>query len=418
MSLLTRILAAVAFAVGVVLSPFVLAQLITVDGSLETVPLIVSTILSLFLIVTSLAVFFGKRSWLLWILMLSIAPLFFAGLEAVMWIQFQLWAQDRNQTDLRAQEIMRNVAAQGDFPSLGDIALQRPHKSDLYTVNPDGFRTRDFSAKSPGEFRIAVLGGSTAFGILNADQNTIPEILERRLRQEFGQNISVWNMGVPGVISSEELTILNYAQDRIAPDLVIVYHGGNDFGRAYGPIRGREDESLVLRDTVQNRVYAFLEELGTVALIRLATSVLLAPDGPDPADPVIDSRITDAANRFNATMAAFDRFCSTHDILCRYYLQPIVQTREPRTLFEKKVVAERRWRFPDYGKLYRLYLDRIAAKPAVEHVDITDVLDGASGQQFLDVIHTTTRANETIADAIVRSLIQDPAVRARIAETD
>jgi len=57
--------------------------------------------------------------------------------------------------------------------------------------------------------------------------------------------------------------------------------------------------------------------------------------------------------------------------------------------------------------LYRAYLEKIKTGPNADHIDISDVLDDAPGQQFLDIIHTTTRANQTIADTIAANLLQD-----------
>ncbi|MDG2270430.1 MAG: hypothetical protein P8M28_08485 [Alphaproteobacteria bacterium] len=229
---LSALVAIAILAVGVVFSPFFLGRLITSDGSLETVPLIVSSIISAFFVAVGIALLLRRRRLLIWVLMLSITPLFFAGLEAAMWVQFQIWSQDRNQVDLRSQEIMRTASASGTFPYLDGIALQRPYQSDLYNINSRGFRAPEFSPPAPGKFRIGVLGGLTTFGLLNADRNTIPAFLEQKLRAELGRNITVWNLGVPGVTSPEELVILKRTYDAVAPDMVITYHGGNDFGRA------------------------------------------------------------------------------------------------------------------------------------------------------------------------------------------
>ena len=83
---LSALVAIAILAVGVVFSPFVLGRLITSDGSLETVPLIVSSIISAFFVAVGIALLLRRRRLLIWVLMLSITPLFFAGLEAAMWV--------------------------------------------------------------------------------------------------------------------------------------------------------------------------------------------------------------------------------------------------------------------------------------------------------------------------------------------
>lgn len=396
---------------GVLLSPFVLGYVTTVDGSFDTVPFVVSSTTSVILVVSGVLLFAQRRVLLMWFITLSIAPTFFVLLEAALWFEFQ-WAQRRHQVDLRAQEIMRNAPGQGQGGlRLGRIALLPTYRSDLYNVNTSGFRTREFTAKRPGEFRVALLGGSTAFGQLLADQHTIANILERQLQERFGGKVTVWNLGIPGTAADEELAILTNIYEVLRPDLVVVYHGGNDFGPAYNAIAERQNAPLVLEDTIKNRIYAALDKFGTTSLIRLFLSALFAPAGPELKDPAVRQRIDEAVSVYDATMRRFQAFCIERDITCRYFLQPLLTTREPRTFFERQIVAERRWRFPRYGAVYEAFLAKILKRSSVPHVDISDVLDGQEHQQFFDYIHTTSSANTIIAVEIFETLLEDPAVR-------
>ena len=99
-------------------------------------------------------------------------------------------------------------------------------------TNSLGFRdTREYSLqKSPGTFRILVLGDSVTFGHGAQFETTYPYLLEQRLR-EWRPEVKweVWNLGVPGYNTAQELAYLNRVGGQYRPDLVIVGFFLNDF---------------------------------------------------------------------------------------------------------------------------------------------------------------------------------------------
>ncbi len=99
-------------------------------------------------------------------------------------------------------------------------------------INTLGFRdTREYAIeKAPGTFRILVLGDSVTFGHGTLNETTYPFLLEQRLKQwRPGVKWEVWNLGVPGYNTSQELAYLNEIGPRYAPDLVIAGFYPNDF---------------------------------------------------------------------------------------------------------------------------------------------------------------------------------------------
>lgn len=98
-------------------------------------------------------------------------------------------------------------------------------------INSLGFRdSREYNLeKSPGTFRILVLGDSVTFGHGTLDETTYPFLLEQRL-QQWRPDVKweVWNLGVPGYNTSQELAYLTEVGSRYAPDLVIVGFFAND----------------------------------------------------------------------------------------------------------------------------------------------------------------------------------------------
>jgi hypothetical protein len=94
-----------------------------------------------------------------------------------------------------------------------------------------GFRdTREYAlAKPPAGFRILVLGDSVTFGHGSVYEHTWPYLLEQQLKS-WRPDVAwqVWNLGVPGYNTSQELAYLLDVGPRFKPDLVIVGFFGND----------------------------------------------------------------------------------------------------------------------------------------------------------------------------------------------
>ena len=98
-------------------------------------------------------------------------------------------------------------------------------------VNALGFRdNRDYDvAKPPGTFRILVLGDSVTFGHGTLFETTYPYLLEQRLKSwRPSTNWQVWNLGVPGYNTGQELSLLKQVGPRYQPDLVVVGFYPND----------------------------------------------------------------------------------------------------------------------------------------------------------------------------------------------
>jgi hypothetical protein len=105
-------------------------------------------------------------------------------------------------------------------------------------INSLGFRDRkEYSLdKPPNTFRILVLGDSVTFGHGTLDDTTYPYLLEQQLRKwRPDVNWEVWNLGVPGYNTGQELAYLEEIGPRARPDLVIVGFYPNDFSGDNSP---------------------------------------------------------------------------------------------------------------------------------------------------------------------------------------
>ncbi len=129
-------------------------------------------------------------------------------------------------------------------------------------INNLGFRdTREYAlAKPPGSFRILVLGDSVTLGHGATSETTYPYLLEQRL-DAWREDIDwqVWNLGVPGYNTADELAYLEEVGQRFDPDLVIVGFFPNDLVpgtpmRSPGAIRR---VASAVRRTLQRNLYSY-----------------------------------------------------------------------------------------------------------------------------------------------------------------
>ena len=95
-----------------------------------------------------------------------------------------------------------------------------------YEINSLGFRGVEFSRdKSPGTFRIVVIGDSIAFGMgVKSEDAVFARLLEKRLNTAgAAQRFEVINAGVPGYNSRQEWAFLrDEIVPRYAPDAIIL----------------------------------------------------------------------------------------------------------------------------------------------------------------------------------------------------
>jgi lysophospholipase L1-like esterase len=98
-------------------------------------------------------------------------------------------------------------------------------------INNLGFRDpRDYTLdKAAGTFRILVFGDSVTFGHGAVYDATYPYLLEAKLKTwRPDVKWEVWNLGVPGYNTSQELAYLKAIGERYDPDLAIIGFYEND----------------------------------------------------------------------------------------------------------------------------------------------------------------------------------------------
>src|SRR5262245_45197931 len=108
-----------------------------------------------------------------------------------------------------------------------------PMQSRYTNVSAHGFRSNGAAAPWPPDhraFNVFVFGGSTAFGAMLPDGQTIPAALEAMLRDSgCAATTHVYNFARPGYLSAQERALFEQlVLARAVPDVAIFIDGLND----------------------------------------------------------------------------------------------------------------------------------------------------------------------------------------------
>ena len=153
-------------------------------------------------------------------------------------------------------------------------------------LNRAGFRSREFTRKAPGVFRVLALGDSCTFGIIATEAQPVmyipepyPQRLERLVAERVGPGqLEVLNAGIAGYNSFQGLMLLRSKLRGLEPDLITVRFGWNDhFMSARNSSGYREPSSvpaLILQDLLlRTALYGFFRRLNLeIQALRLRGS--------------------------------------------------------------------------------------------------------------------------------------------------
>jgi lysophospholipase L1-like esterase len=388
------ILTVLAFAV----SP-VAIRLLTGRADLAFRPLLLSLTFTLFLLLVAAAVLVrGSMRRLLFPLVACTLPLvLLAALEAL--------AGATHLSDRVAMlQDLSTIQRGSDWgpgknhlaPEQDGFALYRPWSGNGVTINELGLRTASPAAKSPGEYRIAVVGSSETWGFRLADADTIPALLQTALREKGQSGISVYNFGIEDATLARELALLRHFRTIYDIDQVIFIAGASDLYSEYFAIEGEPLD----RSRVGSR-FATFELYRAIERVR-STWVEPSPERLARFDARSSARAATKQGSLAEGIVSAADYCTATGLRCAFVLQPLVLFR--RTLYgtEPRIAENYRRLYPRLDVLAAQLYRGALGLPTVSQIhDLRAAFDNIPGQLFVDEVHLNEAGNKALVDLLL-----------------
>jgi hypothetical protein len=270
------------------------------------------------------------------------------------------------------------------------LRLYRPLHGKELLINDLGLRTAPPTPKRPGEWRIAVTGGSAAWGWRVLDVDTIAFRLQEALHRQGHSNIVVYNFGIEIAAMPEELALLRRFRELYSIDQTVFYTGGNDailhYLRAATPDRPR----------LVGGPHAF--ELIKVA--HRLSARFLAPDAAllDKIDNEVLPRLA-RTNSLRDGIAAATAYCRTAAMRCDFMLQPMLLARSTPIGPEVAITRTLKQFHPRYDAVTATVYRSVHELGPTVH-DLSALFNGSAGPVFVDAIHTNEAGYRLVAERI------------------
>jgi len=308
---------------------------------------------------------------------------------------------------------------------LADIYLHF-RVQNLAGVNVWGYRGSVVGRKPPGEIRIVVLGGSTAFGYGLPANESWPSSLEQLLNGRPGETYRVVNLGAPGQGAyGFAFDLADYAY--LAYDVVILYEGYNDLGNpmAFDPTPAVVNHYLWRRQSPVFRLTGYFPILPLVfrekaMAIRSGGQLDAAHRGEVHFSPGLAARMTASALTSAASVAETlgrrvgrltDGAALSHAPLdttsWRSYTDSVVKAvADARTRGARVLVVTQPYISDAHVAQQRALSAAIATRfggdSGVRHVNLGTAVDLRDNSVAYDGIHLVARANRAIAERLVQ----------------
>jgi hypothetical protein len=275
--------------------------------------------------------------------------------------------------------------------------LYRPRNADGIFINELGLRTAAPTGKSPGEWRVAISGGSATWGWRVLDADTIPANIQRLL-PHTARNITVYNFGIEGATLEAELLTLKRFREIYALDEVLFYTGSNDVLNAYW-------DATTGRPAFDSFVASGFELAKTArrlnALLGGVNTIYLAKFESDKLPGILRD------NPLRRGVVAAEDYCRSAELDCVFVLQPTLVTRKTHPGGEARLAKTYDILFPAMAILAQeMYRDAMAAGPAGRMHDLTGVFDHQTNAFFMDHTHVNEDGNRVAAEALVPLLLK------------
>tara|TARA_Y100000996_G_scaffold387338_1_gene346041 strand:+ start:3561 stop:4673 length:1113 start_codon:yes stop_codon:yes gene_type:complete len=300
-----------------------------------------------------------------------------------------------------------------DYKSI--IDYETPYKhwepnqvNNSVTINSLGIRGSEINTeKDPDTYRIIMLGGSAMYGLYaTTDSSTIPGFLENKIENEnptFG--VEIINAGVNGASSFDEINLLKDKLLSLAPDMIIVYDGGNDL------LKKIQDENNT-NNSWPGPIEKFSKQIRnyykTTQLIDFIDRVFQKQISNDNSklDQISDENIQKKVIKWKERWKTVCESEEMNEIQTVISIQPYLGTGN-KNFSEWENMTKQNTKNIDVSSSYHLILEQLdeLKTSCSMTLNLTNVFDNYSETIFYDLIHVGELGNELVAERLYDEIL-------------
>ena len=298
----------------------------------------------------------------------------------------------------------------------------KPAKTESFTINSFGYRGNEIKPKEKDEFRIIIFGDSRIFGILLADENTIPVAVEKNLKELFpDKKITVLNFGVEGLTLQRTADAAKHYYEELKPDIILLYSGANDINEAYmfgwkewepfaenaplPPAFGEKpDEQLSAKIKLLNTIkVTFINDFAEFDKMFNEKEFVSAPVPPEKIE-----NMNSFIKKFPEKVENLCNYFKEKGVYAAYVLSPVAQLHKPLTEIERHLLF-RHESFSPGLNIFTQHSEEgiseiLTKKKNFKVIDQSRVFDGIKETVYYDGVHYTPEGSRLHAKKLSEEL--------------
>lgn len=297
-------------------------------------------------------------------------------------------------------------------------------KTKSFKTNSFGFRGEELTKKKRNEYRIVIFGDSKLLGYLLPDKDTIPVLVQDKLRKHFknkGKKINVLNFGIEAFDIQRSIEAAHLYLFDLEADFIVFYSAAVDLNEAYslggndlipfaeGDVlpeifRARKDTGVSLK-ILQILNFAFFSDFYEIKSNAVENGKLGYP-----IPPYVIRNLNDFPKSYAARIKKASDYFKAWGIPTLFILPPIPQFKNPLSEIEKKILFQREFYTPGINQFteecYVETIKQVDRQSDVKVANHSRIFNGMEETVFFDGLHMTPKANRMAAEKIAGDLIK------------
>lgn len=303
----------------------------------------------------------------------------------------------------------------------------REHQSDLINVDAEGIRKTigNPSQEISGLPNVYFFGGSSMWGVGNADDTTIPSLIALQLNN-VQPRAAITNYGEIGYgITQEIIRLAELLKSGKRPNTVVFYDGCNDlFLTALENVPHETFRDTTMRkvlgniwalpregsETVSNKTIfsgAFWKDIiSRIQLIRYPMEYFRSPQNQQITRQSPEKLTSILVQTYTSNIEIVDALSRVYGFKYLFVWQPTLYSRDPADMTndEKQLPDATHVRYQELATIYHEAAKQIGTTHPQNFYDLSYIFNEVTESVFTDSCHVTPEGNSKAGAAIIREL--------------